>query len=216
MTSATYRQSARATPALVAKDPHNRLLSHGPQQRLSAEMVRDQALVASGLFSPVIGGPPVKPPQPAGVWMSVYDDRVWEDATGPDRYRRAIYTYLRRTALYPSFVTFDGADHIVSLPRRIVTNTPLQALVTLNDPVYQEASAALARRMLALAQPLAGRLNYAARCVLSRELSADELGTLTAFYGKARQAPGGTQVSERSTYTALASVLFNLDAALTR
>ncbi len=216
VTSATYRQSARAAPALVAKDPRNRLLAHGPQQRLSAEMVRDQALVASGLFSPRLGGPPVKPPQPAGVWMSVYDDRVWQDATGPDRYRRAIYTYLRRTALYPSFVTFDSADHIVSLPRRIVTNTPLQALVTLNDPVYQEASVALAQRMLARNEPLAKRLDYAARCVLSRELGADEMKTLTTFYNKARTASGGATASEHTAYTALASVLFNLDAALTR
>ncbi len=215
-TSATYRQSARTTPAIAAQDPRNRWLSHGPQQRLSAEMVRDQALVASGLYSPVIGGPPVKPPQPAGVWMSVYDDRVWEDAKGPERYRRAIYTYLRRTALYPSFVTFDGADHIVSLPRRTVTNTPLQALVTLNDPVYQEASEALARRMLALDQSLSARLDYAARCVLSRELSADEHKTLTNFVLKARHASAAGSANERAAYTALASVLFNLDAALTR
>jgi Protein of unknown function (DUF1553)/Protein of unknown function (DUF1549)/Planctomycete cytochrome C len=216
VTSATYRQSARATPELVMKDPRNRLLAHGPQQRLSAEMVRDQALVASGLFNPALGGPPVKPPQPAGVWMSVYDDRVWEDAKGPDRYRRAIYTYFRRTALYPSFVTFDAADHVVSLPRRIVTNTPLQALVTLNDPVYQEASQALARRMLARNEPLAARLDFAARCVLSRSLSASESATLEAFYDQAKRESGSASSGERAAYTALASVLFNLDAALTR
>jgi mono/diheme cytochrome c family protein len=217
VTSAAYRQSARSTAALTAKDPRNRLLAHGPQQRLSAEMVRDQALVASGLFNPALGGPPVKPPQPAGVWMSVYDDRVWDDAKGPDRYRRAIYTYLRRTALYPSFVTFDAADHVVSLPRRIVTNTPLQALVTLNDPVYQEASRALARRMLAFADDrLAGRLNFAGRCVLSRDLTAAELATLAAFYDQARRPADGPPPEELAVYTAVASVLFNLDAALTR
>ncbi len=216
VTSATYRQSARATPELVAKDPRNRLLAHGPQQRLSAEMVRDQALVASGLFNPALGGPPVKPPQPAGVWMSVYDDRVWDNAKGPDRYRRAIYTYLRRTALYPSFVTFDAADHVVSLPRRIVTNTPLQALVTLNDPVFQEAGRALARRMLARNEPLAARLNFGAHCVLSRDLSAAELRTLEAFYGKVTRPAGGAPLGELAAYTALSGVLFNLDAALTR
>ncbi len=220
VTSATYRQSARTAPALLARDPRNRLLAHGPQQRLSAEMVRDQALVASGLFNPALGGPPVKPPQPAGVWMSVYDDRVWEDAKGPDRYRRAIYTYLRRTALYPSFVTFDAADHVVSLPRRIVTNTPLQALVTLNDPVYQEAGLALARRMLSL-QPksdaaFAVRLNYAARCVLSRDLTTSELATLESFYGKLKLAPDGKARGELAAYAALTGVMFNLDAALTR
>ncbi|MGH8254556.1 MAG: PSD1 and planctomycete cytochrome C domain-containing protein [Steroidobacteraceae bacterium] len=216
VTSATYRQSARATATLMAKDPHNRLLAHGPQQRLSAEMVRDQALVASGLFNPALGGPPVKPPQPAGVWMSVYDDRVWDDAKGPDRYRRAIYTYLRRTALYPSFVTFDAADHVVSLPRRIVTNTPLQALVTLNDPVYQEAGRALAKRMLARKETQAARFNFAARCVLSRDLSESEAATLQSFYEQARREPDLPAPAELSAYTAVAGVLFNLDAALTR
>jgi mono/diheme cytochrome c family protein len=216
VTSATYRQSGRATPKLIEKDPHNRLLAHGPQQRLSAEMVRDAALVASGLFNPAMGGPPVKPPQPAGVWMSVYDDRVWEDAKGPDRYRRAIYTYLRRTALYPSFVTFDAADHVVSLPRRIVTNTPLQALVTLNDPVYQEASRALARRMLARNEATPARFNFAARCVLSRDLTDSELSTLRSFYEQARRDPALGARAELPAYTAVAGVLFNLDAALTR
>ena len=140
VTSATYRQSAATTAALTAKDPRNRLLAHGPQQRLTAEMVRDQALVASGLLSTVMGGPPVMPPQPAGVWNSVYNDSKWTDATGPNRYRRAIYTYIKRTSGYPSFLMFDASDRDTSLPRRIPTNTPLQALVTLNDPVYQEAA----------------------------------------------------------------------------
>jgi hypothetical protein len=148
--------------------------------------------------------------------MSVYDDRVWDDAKGPDRYRRAIYTYLRRTALYPSFVTFDAADHVVSLPRRIVTNTPLQALVTLNDPVYQEANRALARRMLARNEPLAARFNFAARCVLSRDLADSEMATLRSFYEQARHEPGLRAPAELSAYTAVAGVLFNLDAALTR
>ena len=128
VTSATYRQSAATTPALTAKDPRNRLLAHGPQQRLTAEMVRDQALVASGLLSTDMGGPPVMPPQPAGIWNSVYNDSKWTDATGPDRYRRAIYTFVKRTSGYPSFLMFDASDRDTSLPRRIATNTPLQAL----------------------------------------------------------------------------------------
>ena len=144
VTSATYRQSAKASPALVERDPHNRLLARGPQQRLTAEMVRDQALLASGLLSDKMGGPPVMPPQPDGVWNTVYNDSKWRDATGPDRYRRAIYTYIKRTSGYPSFLTFDASDHDTSLARRIPTNTPLQALVTLNDPVYYEASEGLA------------------------------------------------------------------------
>ena len=148
VTSATYRQSAKSTPELTEKDPRNRLLARGPQQRLTAEMVRDQALMASGLLSDKMGGPPVMPPQPEGVWNSVYNDSKWVDAKGPDRYRRAIYTYIKRTSGYPSFLTFDASDHDTSLARRIPTNTPLQALVTLNDPVYQEASEALAQRMM--------------------------------------------------------------------
>ena len=230
VTSATYRQSATVTPAMSTKDPHNRLLSHGPQQRLSAEMVRDQALLASGLLSPSLGGPPVKPPQPAGVWMTVYSDAKWIDATGPNRYRRAIYTYLRRSALYPSFVTFDASEHVVSLPRRIVTNTPLQALVTLNDPVYQEANQALARQMLAvdaatvtpwsagpqvIADELLGvRLNFAAQRVLARNLTTRECTALASFYKTARKSRA--PIDDLTAYTALAGVLFNLDAALTR
>ena len=148
VTSATYRQSAATTPELLAKDPRNRLLARGPQQRLTAEMVRDQALLASGLLSTAMGGPPVMPPQPPGVWASDYNNEKWIDATGPNRYRRAIYTFIKRTSGYPSFLTFDASDRDTSLPRRIPTNTPLQALVTLNDPVYQEAARALAQRVV--------------------------------------------------------------------
>jgi len=228
VTSATYRQSAKTTPALSEKDPRNRLLAHGPQQRLSAEMVRDQALLASGLLTDAMGGPPVMPPQPEGVWNSVYNDSKWVDAKGPDRYRRAVYTYIKRTSGYPSFLTFDGSDHDVSLARRIPTNTPLQALVTLNDPVYEEASEALAVRMMKSADTLDGRLRYGARLVLSRDPTDGELETLRILYEKALAQPGTPYVvtvaasakarmgREVVALTAVASVLFNLDAALTR
>jgi hypothetical protein len=228
VTSATYRQSARTTPALTEKDPRNRLLARGPQQRLTAEMVRDQALMASGLLSDTMGGPPVMPPQPEGVWNSVYNDSKWVDAKGPDRYRRAIYTYIKRTSGYPSFLTFDASDHDVSLARRIPTNTPLQALVTLNDPVYQEASEALAARMIKETDTLDGRLCYGARLVLSREPSNGELGALRRLYEDALTTPGEPHIvkvaasterrsdKELAAMTAVASVLLNLDAALTR
>jgi Protein of unknown function (DUF1553)/Protein of unknown function (DUF1549)/Planctomycete cytochrome C len=228
VTSATYRQSAKATPALTEKDPRNRLLAHGPQQRLSAEMVRDQALMASGLLSDTMGGPPVMPPQPEGVWNSVYNDSKWVDAKGPDRYRRAVYTYIKRTSGYPSFLTFDASEHDVSLARRIPTNTPLQALVTLNDPVYQEASEALAARMMKATDALDGRLRYGTRLVLSRDPTDGELATLRRLYEEALAAPSLPQVvkvaatnkarleKELVAMTAVASVLFNLDAALTR
>jgi len=212
VTSATYRQSAKSTPALTERDPRNRLLARGPQQRLTAEMVRDQALLASGLLASTMGGPPVMPPQPQGVWNSVYNDSKWADAKGPDRYRRAIYTYIKRTSGYPSFLTFDASDHDTSLARRIPTNTPLQALVTLNDPVYQEASENLAKRMMKESDALDGRLRYGARLVLSREPTESELGTLRQLFAKAQ----GKSNKELAAMTAVASVLFNLDAALTR
>lgn len=241
--SATYRQSAASTPFLTERDPRNRLLARGPQQRLTAEMVRDQALVASGLLNRTMGGPPVMPPQPAGVWKSVYNDDAWKDATGGDRYRRAIYTFVKRTSGYPSFLTFDASDRDTSLPRRIPTNTPLQALVTLNDPVYQEAAESLARRVVKEAiiagksdagDILDARLSYATRLVLSRDPTPRELAVLRAFFQKtvagsnrpslvsARMMPGGSaretqaSASELDGLTAVGSVLFNLDAAMTR
>jgi hypothetical protein len=224
VTSAAYRQSAKATPALIERDPRNRLLARGPQQRLTAEMVRDQALLASGLLSQKMGGPPVMPPQPDGVWNTVYNDSKWKDATGPDRYRRAIYTYIKRTSGYPSFLTFDGSDHDTSLARRVPTNTPLQALVTLNDPAYYEASKALARRMLSQQQTIDAQIEYGARLVLSRDPTDRELAALHALFQKTVAAPTLQPVAatlhsnsrEFIAMTAVASVLINLDAALTR
>ena len=224
VTSATYRQSAKAPPNLLERDPRNRLLARGPKQRLTAEMVRDQALLASGLLSDKMGGPPVMPPQPEGVWNSVYNDSKWKDATGPDRYRRAIYTYIKRTSGYPSFLTFDASDHDTSLARRIPTNTPLQALVTLNDPVYYEAAEAMAERMIARQANVDARIRYGARLVLSRDLTEQELTALRALYQKTLATPTLTPVvasargspKDLNAMTAVASVLINLDASLTR
>ena len=224
VTSATYRQSAKANPALIERDPHNRLLARGPQQRLTAEMVRDQALLASGLLSNKMGGPPVMPPQPEGVWNSVYNNSKWTDATGPDRYRRAIYTFIKRTSGYPSFLTFDASDHDTSLARRIPTNTPLQALVTLNDRVYYEAAEALAQRMIAGQQSVDAGITYGARLVLSRDPTELELAQLRALFQKAAAMPSLQSVAltahgnsrELTAMTAVASVLMNLDGSLTR
>ncbi|HTS05982.1 MAG TPA: DUF1553 domain-containing protein [Candidatus Eisenbacteria bacterium] len=224
VTSATYRQSAKASPELVERDPHNRLLARGPQQRLTAEMVRDQALLASGLLSDKMGGPPVMPPQPEGVWNTVYNDSKWKDATGPDRHRRAIYTYIKRTSGYPSFLTFDASDHDTSLARRIPTNTPLQALVTLNDPVYFEAARAMAERMIAKEGNVDARIGYGARLILSRNLTDKELTALHALYEKTsatstlKPVAATTRTGSRdlSAMTAVAGVLMNLDASLTR
>jgi hypothetical protein len=176
----------------------------------------------------------------------VYNDDGWKDATGPNRYRRAIYTFVKRTSGYPSFLMFDASDRDTSLPRRIPTNTPLQALVTLNDPVYQEAAESLARRAMSEAvtrtnngasaeQVLDARLSYETRLVLSRDPTPRELAVLRAFFKKtlalsdqpslirARMKVGGNSVQEENAstkeldgLTAVGSVLFNLDAALTR
>jgi len=241
VTSATYRQSAVATPVLKERDPRNRLLARGPEQRLTAEMVRDQALLASGLLNRKMGGPPVMPPQPAGVWNSVYNRERWKEATGPDRYRRAIYTFVKRTSGYPSSLIFDASDRTTSLPRRIPTNTPLQALVTLNDPVYDEAAEALAKRALTEVAPKNGeslldaRIAFEARLVLSRDPTPKEMSVLRGLFEKTvtiRDTPllqaARLRISENPQpnaafvlrqlggLKAVAGVLLNLDAAMNR
>ena len=145
--SSTYAQTAAASPEAVTRDPKNQRLARGPRQRLTAEMVRDHALAVSGTLSRKMYGPPVFPPQPEGVWNTVYSGAQWKTSEGEDRYRRAIYTYVRRTSGYPGFLTFDAPARDLCTARRMPTNTPLQALVTLNDPAFIEMAAALARRM---------------------------------------------------------------------
>ncbi len=146
VSSAAYRQSSKLTAEKLEKDPYNRLLSRGPRFRLSSEQIRDQALAVSGLLNRTIGGESVMPHQPEGVWQVVYNEQKWE--TKPDQgHRRGIYTYWKRTTPYPSMVTFDSPSREFCVSRRIRTNTPLQALVMLNDPVYLEAAYALAERM---------------------------------------------------------------------
>ncbi len=144
VSSSTYRQSSRVTPEKMEKDPNNYLLARAPRIRLSAEQIRDQALAVSGLLSDKIYGPSVKPFQPAGVWQVVYNGVNWEKSAGENAHRRGLYTYWRRTSPYPSMMSFDSPSREFCVNRRINTNTPLQALVTLNDPVYIEAANALA------------------------------------------------------------------------
>ena len=145
--SGTYRQSSKSNPESYQRDPENELYARGPRERLGAEEIRDQALAVAGLLSTKMYGPGVMPPQPEGVWQTVYSGEKWQESKGEDRYRRAVYTYLKRTSPYPSFLTFDAGSREVCTIRRTVTNTPLQALVTLNDPVYLEASYKLAKTM---------------------------------------------------------------------
>lgn len=143
--SGTYRQRSESTPEMYQMDPENEFYARGPRIRLGAEQIRDQALSIAGLLSAKMYGPGVMPPQPDGVWQTVYNGANWLESKGEDRYRRGIYTYLKRTSPYPSFLTFDAGSREVCMIRRTVTNTPLQALVTLNDPVYLEASYHLAK-----------------------------------------------------------------------
>jgi hypothetical protein len=149
VTSATYRQDARVTPALLDKDAYNRLFARGPRFRMDAEMIRDVELAASGLLSPKIGGPSVFPVQPDGIWDNPYSDAKWVTSEGEDRYRRGLYTFARRTSPYPSFMTFDATSREFCTVRRVRTNTPLQALTLLNDEAFFEAARALGARALA-------------------------------------------------------------------
>ncbi len=147
VSSATYKQSSEISPKLLQKDPANYLLARGARVRLTSEQVRDQTLKVSGLLSDKMFGKSVMPYQPEGVWQTVYSGTVWSVSEGEDAYRRALYTYWRRTSPYPSMVSFDSPSREVCVIRRLPTNTPLQALVTLNDPVYIEAANALGELM---------------------------------------------------------------------
>ncbi len=148
VSSATYQQSSKSTLDQIEIDPQNRLYARGRRTRLSAEQIRDQALVVSGLLSSIMYGPSVMPYQLENIWNSPYNGRKWVQNSGENQYRRALYTYWKRTGAYPSMLIFDAMPREVCASRRISTNTPLQALVTLNDPVYVEAADRFAMRML--------------------------------------------------------------------
>ena len=232
-TSATYRQSSRSTPELVERDPYNRLLGRGPRFRLEAEMVRDQALAVSGLLSAKIGGPSVYPFQPEGIWDRPYSDDKWVLSEGEDRYRRTLYTFLRRTTPYPTMINFDAPSREFCTVRRVRTNTPLQALDTLNDPVFFEGARALAKRMMKEASPdPAARTTHGFRLVLARRPAATEVERLVAFYNQQlarfqrdeKAARDVIQAGEKlppdaaelATWTMVANVLLNLDETVTK
>jgi len=223
--SSTYRQSSAALSASTAVDPQNRLLSHGPRLRLTAEMIRDQALVLSGKFSPKMYGPPVMPPQPEGIWRSVYNDRTWETAQDENRYRRAIYTFWKRTSAYPSMMTFDAPSREACTPRRITTNTPLQALVTLNDEAYVELAAGFAERMVEEGgTSTEERIAWAYQAATGRAPASDTHADLSQLYSVAcarfrEDSSASAQIAESPELAALsvvASAILNLDEVLTR
>jgi mono/diheme cytochrome c family protein len=236
--SATYRQSSRVTPERLAKDPRNRLLSRGPRLRLDAEAVRDQALALSGLLSGKVGGASVFPVQPDGLWQAAFNgQRTYPTSEGADRYRRGLYTFWRRTVPYPSLAAFDAPSRETCTSRRIRTNTPLQAFVTLNDPVYVEAAQALARRIVREGgSTVEDRAGFGLRLCLARppridqvqelvKLYADELARYrgdaagaTKLIGRLQGQPGGSpdDVTELAAWTVVANVLLNLDGVLTK
>ncbi len=180
--SATYRQSSASNHDAIETDPFNRMLARGPRFRISAEMVRDQALFVSGLLSNKMYGEPVNPPQPAlGLKAAFGSATDWKTSGGDDKYRRGIYTMWRRSSPYPSMAQFDAPNREVCTVRRIRTNTPLQALVTLNDPVFVEAAQALARRMIVASDSSDERVQYGIRNSLIRNATTDEVRRLTGL-----------------------------------
>jgi hypothetical protein len=243
VTSATYRQSSATTPEWAAKDPENRLLAHGPRQRLQAEFIRDQALAISGLLNDSIGGASVSPYQPAGLWeelASREDGKKWTAQTytqshGSDLYRRTMYTFWKRTSPPPTLSTFDAPDRETCTVRRLRTNTPLQALILMNDPTYVEASRKLAERLLTEAHSDKKRIELAFQLALARPPAKRELAVLLRIaqeqitvyrsdHDSAAQLLGvgeaarnhGLDSAELAAWTIVANVILNLDETITK
>jgi mono/diheme cytochrome c family protein len=243
--SATYRQSSHVTPQLLERDPANRLLARGPRYRVDAESVRDVALAASGLLTPTVGGPSVFPPAPEFLFLppASYGPKTWIVDTGPDRYRRAIYTFRFRSVPYPVLQAFDAPIGEVACARRARSNTPLQALTTLNEPLFVECARALALKLLTEGGATdEQRIAYAVRRCLSRAPKGDEEKVLSGFLDRQRERfhlagadpwpllvnndaakqklstkmPAGTNAGDLAAWTAVARVILNLDETITK
>jgi hypothetical protein len=245
VTSSTYRQSSVMKTELLARDPSNRLLARGPRYRVDAEIVRDVALAASGLLNKKVGGPSVYPPAPEFLFQPPisYGPKVWRNDTGPDRYRRGLYTFRYRSIPYPALQNFDAPNGEFACARRVRSNTPLQALTTLNESLFMESARALAMRVLQEAgHSDAERMTTLVRRCLSREPKAREMKVLSDFLAGqnqqfsvagsdpwqlitaddsekeqvARQLPDGATPAELAAWTALARVVLNLDEVVTK
>jgi hypothetical protein len=234
--SATYRQSAKATPELLQKDPENRLLARGARFRLPAEVIRDQALAVSGLLVEKIGGPSVKPDQPPGLWQELAGGSGYQAGKGADLYRRSLYTYWKRTVAPPAMITFDAPNRETCTVRATRTNTPLQALNLMNDAIYVEAARKLAERMMKEGGPApAERIAYAFRLATARrpkpperDVLLDLLGQFQSYYGihagAALKLLGqgesrrdeSLDPSELASYASVASLILNLDETITK
>ena len=240
--SATYRQASTVTPEKLESDPDNVLLSRGARFRLPAEAVRDQALVVSGLLSRKMFGPSVFPPQPEGLWQAAFNgQRNWQTDTDEDRWRRGVYVFWRRSTPYPSMTVFDAPSREICTIRRIRTNTPLQAFVTLNDPVYVEAAQALARKLLKQRfSSIDGgadrvRLRMGLEWTMNRPADPRAVEVLERLLNEQRAVlgedvddaralaseplgmlPDGADPVEYAAWTVIANVLLNQDSFLTR
>lgn len=216
--SSTYLQTSSADPALIERDPKNQLLARGPRNRLTAEMIRDQVLAVSGLLSNKMFGAPVFPPQPEGLWSSVYSGAKWNVSKGEDKFRRAIYTYTKRTSGFPGFLTFDAPSRDVCTARRIGSNTPLQALVTMNDPAHIEAAAAFAERMRGNGENLKAQLSFAYLAATQRVADQETLAELEKLFIdlKAGDESAPASLGPDPALTLTANTILNLDAALSK
>jgi hypothetical protein len=238
--SNTYRQSSAVTPGLYERDPNNRLLARGPRYRVDAEVVRDIALAASGLLNRAIGGPSVYPPAPEFLFQppASYGPKIWALDTDADQYRRALYTFRFRSVPYPMLQNFDAPNGDFACVRRARSNSPLQALTTLNEPLFVESARALAVRTVTEGGANdAERIRYTFRRCVAREPQGDETQVLAAFLAEQRnrfesgvdpwqlitdgderpaELPGGGSASELAAWTALARVVLNLDETITK
>jgi hypothetical protein len=234
--SSAYRQSSKGTPDLRQCDPYNQLLARQARFRLDAEFVRDNALAVSGLLVPKIGGPSVKPYQPAGYWRYLnFPTREWMNDKGENQYRRGLYTHWQRTFLQPSLLAFDASTREECTVERPRSNTPQQALVLLNDPTYVEASRVFAEKIVRSSKKTPDRINIAFHLALQRNASADEIGILTKLYEKHHShyqanakeaqailgvgyAPAAKEIApaELAAWTSVARAILNLHEAITR
>ncbi|MEM8709559.1 MAG: DUF1553 domain-containing protein [Planctomycetota bacterium] len=236
--SATYGQASSHSDESRELDPDGRLLSRGPRLRLDAEMVRDSALFVAGLLESRFGGPSVRPYQPEGLWAELAGGAgqgAYVPSVGADLFRRSVYTYRKRTVPHPSLTTFDAPSFELCVVKRARTNTPLQALATLNDVTYVEAARHLAARMMNAGESFGERLGIAARALLARDLNEAEISVLTSAFARhvgdfeadraaavellgagATAPPEAERTPEWAAMTLVASTLMNLDEALTK
>jgi hypothetical protein len=238
VTSAAYRQSSRVTPELFNRDPENRLLARGPRFRADGEVVRDSALYMAGLLAEQLGGPSVKPYEPPGLWeaVSFNNSQKYVPDRGPAQYRRSLYTFWKRQSPPPNMLTFDTPTRETCAVRRPRTNTPLQALVLLNDPQFVEAARGFAERVLRDGgSTVEARLAFAYRVAVARPPAAEELSVLRSvldqqlavFRGDAKAAgeflgvgeskpAAGLDPAELAAWTTITGMLLNLDETVTK